>query len=146
MPPRPPIVVEQKTGPGLLIRALWFLFIGWWLSGIVASVAWFCMVTIIGLPLGIWLVNRLPTVITLRPRTSYAYASVDNYGNPVYSAPVPMDQPPWWIRGIWFLLVGWWASAITMAIGWALLLLIVTIPIGLWIFNRVPFVASLYRY
>jgi len=23
---------------------------------------------------------------------------------------------------------------------------IVTIPIGLWIYNRVPFVASLYRY
>ena len=50
------------------------------------------------------------------------------------------------MRGIWFLLVGWWASAIVMAIGWALLLPIITIPIGLWLFNRVPFVASLYRY
>ena len=44
------------------------------------------------------------------------------------------------------LLVGWWASAIVMAIGWALLLPIITIPIGLVLFNRVPFVASLYRY
>ena len=33
-----------------------------------------------------------------------------------------------------------------MGIGWALLLPIITIPIGLLLFNRVPFVASLYRY
>jgi hypothetical protein len=33
-----------------------------------------------------------------------------------------------------------------MAIGYVLVVLIVTLPIGLWIYNRVPFVASLYRY
>ena len=54
-------VAEQKTGPGLLVRALWFVFIGWWLTGIVSAIAWFAMVTIIGLPLGIWLINRIPT-------------------------------------------------------------------------------------
>ena len=146
MPPSAPIVVEQKAGAGLLIRAVWFVLVGWWLSGIVASIAWFAMITIIGLPLGIWLVNRLPTVITLRPRTSYAYASLDSAGNWVYSSAAAIPQLPWWVRGIWFLLVGWWASAIVMAIGWALLLPIITIPIGLLLFNRVPFVASLYRY
>src|SRR5688500_1196013 len=57
VPPPAPIVVEQKSGPGLLVRAVWFVFVGWWLSGIVASIAWFCMITILGLPLGIWLVN-----------------------------------------------------------------------------------------
>jgi uncharacterized membrane protein YccF (DUF307 family) len=146
VPPPAPIVVEQKSGPGLLVRALWFVFVGWWLSGIVASIAWFAMITIIGLPLGIWLVNRLPTVITLRPRTSYAYATVDNAGTWVYSRAAAIPQLPWWVRGIWFLLVGWWASFFVMAVAWALLLPIITIPIGLWLFNRVPFVASLYRY
>jgi uncharacterized membrane protein YccF (DUF307 family) len=104
------------------------------------------MITIIGLPIGIWLVNRLPTVITLRPRTSYAYASIDRQGRTVYTAGVPRDQPPWWLRFVWFLLVGWWASLLVMALGWALLLPIITIPIGVLLFNRVPFVASLYRY
>ena len=33
-----------------------------------------------------------------------------------------------------------------MGIGWLLIVLIVTLPIGLMVFNRVPFVASLYRY
>ena len=144
--PRPPVLVERKTGPGLLVRAVWFIFVGWWLSGIVAAVAWFFMITIIGLPLGIWLVNRLPTVITLRPRTSYAYAYTDAYGNTSYSPAAPIEQVPWWVRGIWFLLVGWWASFFTMAIAWALIVLVITLPLGLMLFNRVPFVASLYRY
>ena len=39
-PPSAPIVVEQKTGPGLLVRAVWFVFVGWWLSGLVAGFAW----------------------------------------------------------------------------------------------------------
>ena len=52
----------------------------------------------------------------------------------------------WVVRGVWFIFVGWWASAIVMAIGWLLIVLIITIPIGLWMYNRVPFVASLYRY
>ena len=33
-----------------------------------------------------------------------------------------------------------------MGIGWLLIVLIVTLPIGLMVFNRVPFVASGYRY
>ena len=145
-PPTAPYVVEQKTGPGLLVRAIWFIFVGWWLSGIVAAVAWFFMITILGLPLGIWLVNRLPTVITLRPRTSYALATTDAFGNTVYSPAAKIDQPPWWMRGLWFIFVGWWASFFTMAIAWFLIVLIITLPVGLMLFNRVPFVASLYRY
>jgi hypothetical protein len=67
---QPPVEpVETKTGPGLLVRAVWFVFVGWWLSAIVSAIAWVALVTIIGIPLGIWLINRIPTVITLRPRT-----------------------------------------------------------------------------
>jgi uncharacterized membrane protein YccF (DUF307 family) len=48
--------------------------------------------------------------------------------------------------GIWFILVGWWASFFLMAIAWLLIVVIITLPLGLMLFNRVPFVASLYRY
>ena len=127
------------------MRALWFIFIGWWLSGVVATIAWFAMITIIGLPLGIWLINRIPTVITLRPRTRQVQQMVDSAGFTRF-VDVPVAQVSWVVRGVWFIFVGWWASAIVMAIGWLLIVLILTIPIGLWMFNRVPFVASLYRY
>ena len=139
------MLAERKSGPGLLVRALYFLLVGWWLTGIVAGVAWFSMITIIGLPLGIWLINRIPTVLTLRPRTSYVYAWTDASGR-TFTTEATIDQPPWWARGLWFVFVGWWASAFVMTIGYALCLLIITLPIGLMLFNRVPFVASLYRY
>jgi uncharacterized membrane protein YccF (DUF307 family) len=140
-----PVVYETTSGPGLLVRAVWFVFVGWWLSGIVSAVAWFFLATIIGLPLGIWLVNRLPTIITLRPRTMYAYAWTDASGVTRYS-PVAREQVPWPVRGIWFVFIGWWASFLVMAVAWGLIVLIVTIPLGLLLYNRVPFVASLYRY
>jgi hypothetical protein len=60
---------EYKRGPGLLVRFIWWLFIGWWASGIAVAVAWVALITIIGIPLGIWIINRLPTVLTLRPRS-----------------------------------------------------------------------------
>ncbi len=121
------------------------MFVGWWLTGIVAGVAWFAMITIIGLPLGIWLINRIPTVITLRPRTRQVQEMVDAAGFRRLVA-VPIQQPAWIVRGVWFVFVGWWASAFVMAIGWLLVVLIITLPLGLLMFNRVPFVASLYRY
>ena len=71
---------EVQQGPGLLVRALWFIFIGWWLTGVVSAIAWVAMVTIIGLPLGIWLINRIPTVITLRPRTREVQRMIDAAG------------------------------------------------------------------
>lgn len=141
--PVPPVEVQE--GPGLLVRAIWFLLVGWWLTAIVATVAWFAMITIIGLPLGIWLINRIPTVITLRPRTREVRQMVDAAGF-TRLVNVPIAQQPWYVRGVWFVFVGWWASAIVMTIGWMLVVLIITLPIGLLMFNRVPFVASLYRY
>src|SRR5437870_6475021 len=61
------VVVERTSGPGLLIRALYFILFGWWFSGIWAVVAWVLCVTVIGLPLGLYMLNRLPQVVTLKP-------------------------------------------------------------------------------
>src|SRR5215210_3312712 len=60
-------VVEDRTAPSLVLRVLWFIFVGFWLGGIVTAAAWALNVTIIGLPLGLWVLNRIPTVMTLRP-------------------------------------------------------------------------------
>ena len=49
----------------LLVRALWFLLVGWWLSLLWANVASFFAVAVVGLPLAVWMLHRLPFVLSL---------------------------------------------------------------------------------
>lgn len=53
------------------------------------------------------------------------------------------DQPPLLLSIIWFLVIGWWASAIWIHVAWILNVLILTMPIGLLMLNTVPRVATL---
>jgi uncharacterized membrane protein YccF (DUF307 family) len=138
-------VIAHTSGPNLLVRFLWWLLIGWWASGIVVALAWIALTTIVGIPLGIWLINRLPSVLTLRPRTRTWTIGEDEEGRTVVSER-GRPQIAWPIRGLWFVLVGWWASAIWMGAAWLIQLTIIGLPISLLMFNRTPFVASLYRY
>lgn len=63
----PPVMVDvQDSGPGWLVRALWFIFIGWWLGLIWLHIGFALCVTGIFLPVGLLMLNRLPTVLTLR--------------------------------------------------------------------------------
>jgi uncharacterized membrane protein YccF (DUF307 family) len=141
----PPTTTVSERGPNLLVRFVWWLFIGWWASGIAVTVAWIALVTIIGIPLGIWIINRLPSILTLRPRTRAWTLGQDEQGRTVVSDQ-GRPQVAWPLRGLWFVFVGWWASAIWMAIAWLIQLTIIGIPIALVMFNRTPFIASLYRY
>jgi uncharacterized membrane protein YccF (DUF307 family) len=50
---------------GWLLRLVYFLLIGWWFSLIWALLGWLLCVSIIGLPFGVWMLNRLPAVTTL---------------------------------------------------------------------------------
>jgi hypothetical protein len=64
------VVVQNKSGPGCLVQALWFLFVGWWLGGILITIAWFLNITIIGLPLGMSILNNIPKVLALQEPTT----------------------------------------------------------------------------
>ena len=63
-PAPPPTYVAYAPPPrSMLLRAIWFIFIGWWLSGVAITVAYLFCVTIIGLPVGFWIFNRLPLIL-----------------------------------------------------------------------------------
>ncbi len=134
-----------QRGPSLLVRFIWWLFIGWWASGVAITIAWLALITIVGIPLGIWIINRLPSILTLRPRTRHWTLGQDELGRTVV-VEGRRSQVAWPIRGVWFLLVGWWASAVWMGLAWLIQLTVIGIPIALLMFNRTPFLASLYRY
>ena len=135
-----PVVVARQSGPGLLIRAIYFILFGWWFSGIWAVIAWLLCVTIIGLPLGVMMLNRLPQVVTLKPSGGDLLISANGQ---VIERNLP--QAPFLLRAIYFLLIGWWLSAIWLAIAWALNVSIVGMLIGFWMFNRTPAIVSLAR-
>jgi uncharacterized membrane protein YccF (DUF307 family) len=129
--------VEIKA-PNLILRVIWFVLVGWWLAGILSVAAWALNATIVGLPLGLWIINRLPLAATLRPSKSlYRVEEGDlRVGN---------DQHPFIVRAIYFVLIGWWLSGLWMAIAYALLLSIVGMPAAFWMYGRIGAVTTLYR-
>jgi uncharacterized membrane protein YccF (DUF307 family) len=136
----PTIIVPQTQGPGLLLRALYFIVLGLWLSGIWAAIAWFLCVTVIGLPLGLWMLNRLPQVATLRPQRSDLVITATGE-----SYQVDLPQPPFLIRAAYFVLIGWWLSAIWISVAWALCASVIGLLPGFWMLNRVPALVTLAR-
>jgi len=130
--------IEIEQSPNLLIRALYFVFVGWWLSGVWATIAWILSVTIIGLPIGIVMLNALPQVSTLRARGSQTV--VDTSG---VVAVRTTQQYPTIIRAVYFVLIGWWLSALWLAAAWALGTSIIGLPFSFWMIDRTPAVLIL---
>ena len=118
----------------LLVRALWFLLVGWWLTPIVINLAWLLTVTIVLAPLGIKLVNLVPTALTLKEPRSMA--------NPELAR----GQHSLLVRAIYFVVVGWWLSFLWANLAAALAITIVGLPIAVWMIHRLPFVTSLYLF
>lgn len=138
------VVITERGGPGCLVRVIWYLFIGWWLSGLAIGLGWFLAVTIIGLPLAFMIFNRIPAIMTLRARTLEYEADVRD--GVTYLRGRNPDQRPLMVRAIWFLLVGWWLGAIWMAAAWLVSLPIITLPLGIWMMDRIGGVMTLLRY
>jgi uncharacterized membrane protein YccF (DUF307 family) len=134
------IVVPQRNGPGLLVRALYFILFGWWFSAVWAVLAWILCLTIIGLPVGLYMLNRLPQVVTLKPSRSDLVLTTT--GRVIER---DVRQVPFLLRAVYFVLFGWWLSAIWLAIAWALNVSIIGMVIGFWMFDRVPALITLAR-
>lgn len=135
-----PATVVTQRGPGLLVRLIYFVLFGLWFSGIWAALAWLLCVTVIGLPLGLWMLNRLPQVVTLKPQREDLI--ITGSGRLLRVDP---PQLPLLVRAVYFVLVGWWLSALWMAAAWALCASVIGTPFGFWMFDRVPFLITLAR-
>ncbi|HEY9075449.1 MAG TPA: YccF domain-containing protein [Anaerolineaceae bacterium] len=138
------LTVETQKNPGCLVQILWFAFIGVWLGQVWVAVAWILMVTIIGIPLGVAMLNNLPKVIALRQPERKVQISRRNDGTLIRQEIEP-EQVNILLRALYFLLIGWWFSALWMEAAFALCASIIGLPIGFWMFDRVPAVLSLRR-
>jgi uncharacterized membrane protein YccF (DUF307 family) len=132
--------IVAKRNPGCLVQLAWFALFGWWLGQAWVAVAWFLAATVIGLPLAVMMLNRVPEVITLRGETELL---VRSWGGRTVVTEVP--QYNILLRALYFLLVGWWASAVWIETAYALCCTVIGLPVGFWMFDRVPAIVSLRR-
>jgi uncharacterized membrane protein YccF (DUF307 family) len=140
-----PATHRRGQSRGLLVRAVYFLLVGWWASGIWLGVAWFLCVTIVGLPLGIKMINRVPLIVSLKDREVETAITRDDDGHVSITESGP-EQYSLAVRAAYFLLVGWWASGVWLSIAWLASITVVGLPVAVWLYSRLPFVVSLYRY
>lgn len=129
----------------LLVRIVYTLLFGWWVSWVWIQLAWAANATVIGLPIGIWMLNRVPQVLSLKPTPRRITVRQTPSGTVQVLHSQGPTQYPWPIRLIYFLLIGWWASWLWANLGWILCVSIVGLPIGIWMFDRLPTVTTLAR-
>ena len=136
-PSQPTPILPEQRPPNILLRIVYLVFIGWWLGLIVSALAWILNVTIVGLPIGLYLINRLPTIITLRPSTAWRVEDgVLKQG---------AKQRPFFLRALYFVFVGWWFSALWLALAFFCLVTIIGIPLALLLYERAAAVTTLRR-
>jgi uncharacterized membrane protein YccF (DUF307 family) len=149
-PPAQPVMMPQQVvnvniqqnQPGLFIRALYFLFIGWWAGLIWLNIGYFFVVTIIGLPVGLIMLNRLPLIMTLKPASQSVNINITGNTTNI-NITTGAQQVNFLIRALYFVFVGWWAGLLWSYVAYTLFVLIVTIPVGVIMFNMLPAIITL---
>jgi uncharacterized membrane protein YccF (DUF307 family) len=137
--------VRESSGFPFILRVLWFIFIGWHVTFWWVLAAWLLNLTIIGMPLGLWMLNRVPLVLTLRTQRTYAVSETRSDGAVEWHTQ-GIPQNPFILRAIYFILIGWWFSLIWSLLGWLLCVTIIGLPLGVLMLNRLPEVTTLMRH
>jgi uncharacterized membrane protein YccF (DUF307 family) len=135
--------ILQEPGLPLLLRIIYFFLFGWWAAGVWINVAWFLNAIILGLPLGLWMLNRVPQVLTLRPFKQLVVTTATESGTTLRAGSLP--QRSWLARAFYFVLIGWWLSFLWSNVAWAISLTVIGLPLAIWMFNRLPGITTLMR-
>ena len=127
-----------------ILRVLWFIFIGVEITLPWVLIAWALNASVVGLPLGLWMLNRVPQVLTLKPARGYTLSDVRE-GRVVSVRYEGVRQRSWIVRLPYFLLIGIWLSLAWSLVAWALCASIIGLPIGIVMLNNLPAVTTLHR-
>ena len=90
------VVMSNSPEPNILLRVVWFVFVGWWLSFWAIVLATVLQLTIIGIPGAIWVINRIPQIMTLKSSRRLQVSNNDSGVTVIgYS---DREQRRWWVR------------------------------------------------
>jgi len=138
------VVRGSQQNPGCLVQLLWFAFIGWWAGQIWIAVAWLLMLTVVGIPFGVAMMNKVPQIIALRGQSGAAIITRTD-GVTTVTLGASLSQHNVLLRAVYLLLIGWWLSALWMEVAYVICLTIIGLPLGFWMFDKVPALVSLHR-
>ncbi len=143
-PPPPPVqertvVIEQQGGTNIVIRFLWMLFIGWWLSGIFYVVGAVLTALIITSPLGMIVMQKLGWAFSLYEGDSGS--TVIHAGDTTIIT--QKKNINFVVRYLYFMFIGWWVGLIAMSIAWILGIIIIGLPLSIMIMNRMGKIMTL---
>ena len=145
----------QQTGPSFLVRAIYFWFVGWWLGLFWLNLGFLLCAFIFTLPIGLIMLNRIPQVMTLKPAKTRTNVSVSTVavqsplGGPtimqqnINVSVTGTQQYNFFLRALYFLLVGWWAGYIWANLAYLCCVVIVLLPVGVIMFDQLPLVLTL---
>lgn len=131
----------QQHQHSLFARALYFISIGWWAGLIWLNIGYFFVLTIIGLPIGLMMLNRLPVVLTLRPPSQSININITGSTTNINISGV--QQVNFLLRALYFIFVGWWVGFAWSWVAYMMFVFIVTIPVGAMMLNTLPAIITL---
>lgn len=147
-------VQTGNTGPGFLTRALYFVFVGWWLGYLWLNIGFALCALIITLPLGLIMLNRLPKVMTLRPSSSTVNVNTSTIMTTAAPGFTMMTQNVnitigataqrnFLLRAIYFIFIGSWLGYIWANVAYLCCATIVLLPVGIIMFDKLPAILTL---
>lgn len=134
------VIANQRQGHSLFTRFIWFVFVGWWLSGIFMTLGLLGISSIVFAPLGFWFINRVPKAQTLRNRSTTWEA--EERDGVVHLHERRSQQHPWYLR-LLYLPIGFILGLFWLIAAWLVSLPVITLPLSIWMVDRAPAVITL---
>lgn len=136
--------VAESKQMSLLIRIIYFVFIGWWFGLIMANIAWILCVIVIGLPLGINIFNHLPYLITLKKSEEVQTVNFQTSEGDQQSVQI-VRKNSMLVRTLYFVFIGWWFSLFWIWVAYSFMVSIFGMPVAFMMINRIPLIITLKR-
>ncbi len=142
----PPVMaLAENRQPNIVLRFLWFIFVGWWLGLIWLHIGFALCASVIFLPFGLLMLNRLPAILTLRSTGDAQMQVVTNAYGQTFVTYGEVPQLNILIRAIWFFPIGLILGYLTSIIGYLLCATIILLPFGILLLDRIPAIMTLRR-
>lgn len=142
-PPQLMVLRDTKEGPGCLVQFLWFLVLGGVLSQAAILVGYLLTITVLLMPAGIWLLNKVPYLATLQSPPQELTVTQD--GSVISVTRSSRQQRHWLSRLLYFLVIGFWFGFVVIELAWLLTATVLLSPLGLRLFAWSPTAISLRR-